>query len=77
MHFGGAHVLQILARLGVVVLPMNYALYADAVEYSPVAESFHIMVSGLSLCSTVGWTSTQSCTNSAKCVKLKAWVFLI
>ena len=75
LHFGGAHVLQILDKLGAVVLPMNCALYADAVEYSPVAESFHLIVSGLSLCSTVGCTSSQSCRNSMRCVKLMAGAF--
>ena len=52
LHFGGAHV-QIHENFGAVMVPRNCALYAEAVEYSPVAESFHLMVSCVPFCSTV------------------------
>jgi hypothetical protein len=35
LHFGGAQAFQIEASIGVVVYSANYALYAEAVEYSP------------------------------------------
>jgi len=59
------------------MVPRNCALYAEAVEYSPVAESFHLKVSCVPFCSTVFRTRPQSCTNSTKCVMLKVVVFLI
>ena len=64
-------------KFGAAMVPRNCALYAEAVEYSPVAESFHLMVSCVPFCSTVCRTRPQSCTNSTKCVMLKVVVFLI
>lgn len=68
LHFGGIHVYRIDHRVGVVVQPINCTLYADAVEYSLFAVTFHLIVSGWCCCRPVSCSKVQSWTNSLRCV---------
>ena len=70
LHFGGAQFLQIVGAVGLRTRPSNCAMYAVAVEYSPLKVNFQEMVSFLSGLRATSVTNSHKTANSWICAKV-------